>query len=241
MSGVRVLVTRPQPGADQTVARLASLGYKPLLLPLTQAVPLAQPLPEFSPQFVAATSPQAFHHLSPELREMLAAIPAIVTGEGTAAAARSAGFVNVQASGGNVSGLLDALGSLPAQNADVLYLAGRIRRPELELFLQGHARHTGLIEVYDTVSVSYTTEKLREIGGDAVINAVLITSVETVGALAAIADQNFRQAIDQSTFICLSPRIAEAARSAFSNRVLVSAEPTGDSLMARLADSIGCG
>lgn len=239
MTGIRVLVTRPQPGADQTVARLARLGFEPLLLPLTRTVPLAQALPDFSPQLVAATSPQAFHHLSPELRNMLAAIPAIVTGEGTAAAARSAGFVEVQASGGNVSGLLDALGSLPAQNADVLYLAGRIRRPELELFLQNHARRTGLIEVYDTISVSYSTDNLRKIAGDGAIHAVLITSVETVGALAAISDQEFHQAIDKSKFICLSARIAEAAQSAFPNRVLVSAEPTGDSLMATLAGSIG--
>lgn len=239
MTGIRVLVTRPQPGADQTVARLASLGYEPLLLPLTQAVPLAQALPDFSPQLVAATSPQAFHHLSPKLRETLAIIPAIVTGEGTAAAARTAGFMDVQASGGNVSGLLDALGKRGMTNADVLYLAGRIRRPELELFLQNHARRTGLIEVYDTVSVSYTTEKLQEIAGGGAIGAVLFTSVETVSALAAIADQNFHQVIDKSTFICLSPRIAEAAQSAFPNKVFVSAEPTGDSLMVTLAGSIG--
>ena len=37
---MRILVTRPQPGASRTMRRLQELGFEPLLLPLTETVGL---------------------------------------------------------------------------------------------------------------------------------------------------------------------------------------------------------
>lgn len=56
---VRVLVTRPQPGATRTAGRLADLGYEPVLMPMTRPY-LSQPLPDASPGLLLATSPQAY-------------------------------------------------------------------------------------------------------------------------------------------------------------------------------------
>ncbi|TIT17702.1 MAG: uroporphyrinogen-III synthase, partial [Mesorhizobium sp.] len=38
---LRVLVTRPEPGASRTARRLADAGFQPILLPLTETVALA--------------------------------------------------------------------------------------------------------------------------------------------------------------------------------------------------------
>lgn len=237
MKGRRVLVTRPQPGADRTAARLLELGYQPVTLPLTRIVPLPQTPPGFIPDLVVATSPQAFVHLTSGLAGMLANIPVTVTGDGTAAAAKSAGFAQVDPSGGNVANLVAALAGRGIGNVSVLYLAGRVRRPDLETFLENHARSTATLEVYDTISVSYTTEKLQEICGDTPLGFVLLTSVETVNALALIPGMEFRYHIDKSVFICLSQRIAEAAGKVFANPVFVCAQPTEDSLMECLAEA----
>ncbi|RWD19075.1 MAG: uroporphyrinogen-III synthase, partial [Mesorhizobium sp.] len=37
---LRVLVTRPEPGASRTAQRLEEMGFQPILLPLTETVAL---------------------------------------------------------------------------------------------------------------------------------------------------------------------------------------------------------
>lgn len=238
MSGVRVLVTRPQPGADRTAARLAGLGYEPVLLPLTQTVALSQKLLTAKPDLVVATSPQAFHHLSEELRATLASVQVVVTGEGTAVAARDAGLTQVETAGGNVAGLVDRLGKIILPDSHVLYLAGRVRRADLELFLQNSAIKFELIEVYDTISVSHSTDNILEIAAGGSFASVLLTSVETVTALSGIASDDLHQAIENTLFICLSGRIAEAGRSRFQNRIAVADEPTEDGLLRCLMTAL---
>ena len=43
--GLRVLVTRPEPGAGRTAARLQAAGFEPIVLPLSEIVRLAPALP----------------------------------------------------------------------------------------------------------------------------------------------------------------------------------------------------
>ena len=231
MGGIRVLVTRPQPGADRTAARLTSLGYEPVVLPLTQTVALSQDLPEAKPDLVVATSPQAFHHLSEALQDALAGVPVLVTGDGTAKAARQAGFGHIQTAGGNVAGLIDRLGQTNLSDMKAIYLAGRVRRPDLEFFLRDSAIDFELIEVYDTISVSHLTDKILEVTAGGSFASVLLTSVETVTALGGILGDDFNQAVENALFICLSERIAEAALSRFPNPIVVAPEPTEDSLL----------
>lgn len=237
MGSVRVLVTRPQPGADRTAAHLAALGFEPVLLPLTQTLALPQRLPDDRPDLVVATSPQAFHHLSLALREALASARVLVTGEGTAAAATEAGLTRAETSGGNVSGLIDALAGMELSGTRILYLAGKVRRPDLENFLQGRAVPFDVCEAYDTVSVSYSADKLAafSVGGN--VTCVLVTSVETIIAMAAISSAVFTQAIENAMFVCLSDRIASAACSHFPNRILVAAEPTTKGLFQCLIEA----
>lgn len=234
---MRVLVTRPQPGADRTAAQLTALGFEPVLLPLTQAVALPQDVPEFRPDRVVATSPQAFHHLSQTLREALANVPVVVTGEGTAAAARDAGLKQVDTSGGDVSGLLGILAAMDLSDTRILYLAGKVRRPDLENFLQCKSVPLDICEVYDTLSVSYSTDKLMEISAGGKIACVLVTSVETVHVLATVSNAAFAQTIENALFVCLSERIAEAARSRFANRILVTSAPDGNGLISCLTEA----
>ena len=231
MNGVRVLVTRPQPGADRTAARLTSLGYEPVVLPLTQTLALSQDLPEAKPDLVIATSPQAFHHLSQALRDVLARVPVIVTGDGTAKAAREAGLAHVETAGGNVAGLIDRLGQTNLSDMKVIYLAGRVRRPDLEFFLRDKAKDFELTEVYGTISVSYSTDNIHKVAAGTPFASVLLTSVETVTALSGISGDEFNHAIENAIFICLSERIAETARGRYPNPIAVAPEPTEDSLL----------
>src|SRR3954468_16736309 len=76
-SDMRVLVTRPQPGASRTMRRLRELGFEPLLLPLTETVglPVGADAASDNAVAVAATSANAVRHAPKELIGALAALP----------------------------------------------------------------------------------------------------------------------------------------------------------------------
>jgi uroporphyrinogen-III synthase len=232
MTKRRVLVTRPQPGADKTASRLSALGYDPIVMPLTETVSLPHVLPKEVPELILATSPQAFRHLSPSLADAFKEIPLRVTGKATATAARERGFLNVKETGGDAARLLASLGTTLQPGTCVLYLAGHVRRPELEAFLAKREAAVSTLEVYDTVTVSYSTDKIFEILTGAQGDAVLLTSVNCalrLGELDATREGGYIS--ENTVIICLSERISEAARSRFPNLIAVAAMPTEDALL----------
>ena len=52
-----VLVTRPEPGAARTAKKLVAMGFEPILLPLTQTIPLPVAVKELAGQGVALPPP----------------------------------------------------------------------------------------------------------------------------------------------------------------------------------------
>lgn len=232
MIGPRVLVTRPQPGADRTSERLRALGFDPVVMPLTETVALPHGLPKVMPDLVLATSPQAFRHLTPVVAEALSAIPVRVTGKATAASAREAGYLDVKETGGDVSRLMAALSPLITPGIRILYLAGRVRRPELEQNIAGKGANLSVVEVYDTISVSYSTDKIRTLTTDGELAAVLLTSINCAVRLGELlAGMDSSQVIGNAVLICLSSRIAETAKTMFSNSILIASAPTEDALL----------
>jgi uroporphyrinogen-III synthase len=239
MTGRRVLVTRPQPGADRTAERLRQLGFEPVVMPLTETVALPHVLPEMLPDLVLATSPQAFRHLSGAAATALSAIPVRVTGKATAAAARMAGFTEVNEAGGDVARLMHALSSVLNLGMRILYLAGRVRRLELEHSLTVKCAVLSVIEVYDTVPVSYSTDNFLDLRADGGMAAVLLTSVNCAIQLSAMtADAGTNQPFENTKIICLSGRIAEAVEALSANAPFIAPAPSEDALMDCLAAAL---
>lgn len=102
--GWRLLVTRPQPQADEWVVRLQALGIDALALPLQALVPLVDPAPlvqswselqtAAAPGLVVFVSPGAVNHFfasAPAAACWPSQVFAAVTGPGSSAALRAAG------------------------------------------------------------------------------------------------------------------------------------------------------
>lgn len=92
----RLLILRPQPGADETAERARSLGLDPIVAPLftIRTLPWNPPLAtEFDA--VMLTSANAPRRGGGGLERLLA-LPCYAVGEATAAAAREAGFHDVR-------------------------------------------------------------------------------------------------------------------------------------------------
>ncbi|TIM00109.1 MAG: uroporphyrinogen-III synthase, partial [Mesorhizobium sp.] len=78
----RVLVTRPEPGASRTAQRLEDLGFKPILLQLTEtvALPVDADRVAANAAAVAVTSANAVRHAPKEISAALAGLPCHAVG-----------------------------------------------------------------------------------------------------------------------------------------------------------------
>jgi uroporphyrinogen-III synthase len=93
---MRVLILRPQPGADETAARARALGLEILVAPLFTVRPLAWTPPDPAKfDAVMLTSASAARQAADGLSQFRA-LPCYAVGEATAAAAQEAGFADIR-------------------------------------------------------------------------------------------------------------------------------------------------
>src|SRR3546814_14100284 len=100
----RVLVTRPQPGADTTAERLSALGHDVRTAPLFTVHSLQWSPPGEVIDALMVTSANAMR-LSGPLPEAWRALPCYPAGEATAKAAADSGFTRIIVGDGDASAL----------------------------------------------------------------------------------------------------------------------------------------
>lgn len=119
-----VIVIRPQPGCDASVAAARAMGMEAHGFPLFAAEPLAWEAPDpASFDALLIGSANALRHGGPALARY-AGKPAYAVGEATARAARDAGLDVVAAGSGGLQAMLDCV---RPDHARLLRLAGRER------------------------------------------------------------------------------------------------------------------
>ena len=120
---MRILVTRPQPGAEATAARLRAAGHDVVVAPLLATMAVAWDRPATLPDAVLLTSAAAVR-LAGDVAA-LQRLPCFTLGAATAAAARAAGWADVRAGDGHVQAVIDRIAAMGL--GDVLHLAGADR------------------------------------------------------------------------------------------------------------------
>jgi uroporphyrinogen-III synthase len=115
---MKLLVIRPQPGADATAARVKAAGHEPLLMPLFAVEAVDWDAPADGYDGLLLTSANAVRQAGPKL-EALAHLPVLAVGKVTAAAATEAGL-HVAETGS--SGAVQLLSSVTDRK--LLWLAG---------------------------------------------------------------------------------------------------------------------
>lgn len=128
-----ILVTRPQPDADTTAAKLRSRGHEALVAPLLSLEAIEADLTAGRPWAgVLVTSANALRTLPQPTIAPLAALPLLAVGRRTAEAARDTGFSDVQSADGDMRALVRlAIARVRAPDAPLLYLAGEERSGDL--------------------------------------------------------------------------------------------------------------
>ncbi|RWD59632.1 MAG: uroporphyrinogen-III synthase [Mesorhizobium sp.] len=232
---IRVLVTRPEPGASRTARRLEAQGFQPILLPLTETAALPVETSVFPAAAVAVTSANAVRHAPANLVAALAALPCHAVGKRTAEACRTAGFTSVSEGSGDAEALAGAIADRLA-GKDMIYLCGRVRFPVFEERLAAAGMRVRPVETYDTVELDYSDADVIARLSGVPVEAVLLYSAKAAAAtIRLIMRPTLRHLFERTEFLTLSARVAKALEGVGGAKVRIAAQPGEDALLALLS------
>ncbi len=222
---MKLLVTRPEPGASATAARLAAMGYEPVVLPCLSIRATKPRLPEH-PAALVITSGQAI----PALPATLHNIPAFCVGDATAAKLRQAGFTRVESANGNADDLarlvaarhVPGLHLLAVGERHGLVLAKKLREAGIPVLRRKVYAVTPARHLPEDVTAALTAGKIR---------GALFYSAETARAFARLHPPGTAK----MTAYALSETVAIALQDLPWAQIRAAVAPTEADLMALLA------
>lgn len=217
---MRLLVIRPQPGADATAARIVAAGHEALLMPLFAVEPVTWEAPSAQEyDAILLTSANAVREAGSQL-QTFAHLPAYAVGKVTAAAAEQAGLSITHIGSAGADELVNGL-----KDMRLLWLTG-----------EDHGAFTASASVEIDLRVVYRSAALPAPSdfGEVIMQAdhVLLHSARAAGYFAALVTE---QGLERAAIsvAALSENIAIAAGEGWKS-VHVAGEPTDAALLSCL-------
>ncbi len=231
---MRVLVTRPEPGASATAQRLVEMGHEPVVLPLSDIKPLPiAPLDISGFGLVVLTSANAVRHAPGELLAVVSHLPVYAVGTATAEAARQAGFAVVSDVDADAEALVRLIYQEASSGQRALYLAGRVRAADIGSMLATAGITTQTVDVYDAVAMTPADADLAVL--ERPIDAVLVYSAGAANALNQLRERpEIRRALAGSIACCISQRIADMLLPPLDAEIRVAKTPNESGMLALL-------
>ena len=219
---MRIWVTRAEPGAARTSARLKALGHQPLVGPLlfVRDVESASPPPFAALAFTSANGAAAFARRDPERGK-----PVFTVGDTTALAARQAGYSDVRSADGDVEALAELILSESPLPGLVLHACAAEPAGDLVGALKAGGQKAERLTVYEAA----LADALPEGALDA--EAVLVHSPRAGEALAALVPPG---SVGAMAAYVLSPSCTEPLAGLGFRSVAVAETPHEASLLALL-------
>jgi uroporphyrinogen-III synthase len=215
-----ILVTRPHPDSATTADALRALGYEVLQAPMLRFEPVACSGLDAEYGAIVATSANALRAAEGQFGEALLKRPLFAVGEATAAAARSAGFGKVAASGGDAGAVRDlVLASVKKRqfrkSDALLYLAGADLSRDLAGELGADGLNVVTVTTYRMAALSHLPREVCDAFAANTIQAVLHYSQRSARAF---LDASRAEGVEISALAvphcCLSQNIAAILREA---------------------------
>lgn len=227
----RVLITRPEPGATQTAARLTSLGLCPVVAPVLSIVPGRVQ----APRHVAATlltSRNAILACPPSLHPL----PVFAVGSATAKQAIQAGFKQVFNADGDAAALVDlVVGTLPPADGALFLPTAGGQGTELAASLRQHGFRVVRRVAYKAAGVAALPETAATDLREGRIAVAMFFSGETSRHFVHLVRMaSLTGALRDVEAVSISERAAVALRTLIWRRVIVAAEPNQDAMLALL-------
>jgi len=223
--GGRVLITRPEPSASVTAAKLVDLGFSPVSLPVSRTIALEFSIKNQSFEALAVTSANAFRHVPEAQLQPLKTLPLFAVGEGTARAAQQAGFQTVIEGGGDAVRLAAKMAEVLPKGAEVLYLAGRVRQPVFEHRVSETGLTMTVRDVYDIETIDYSVNEIKARLDKGPFVAVLLYSAVAAKLFVELMQKADAQFDVKTRFLCISERVAGCLPKEWSAQALIADHP----------------
>lgn len=236
-----VWVTRPQPGAEQTAARLEALGYEAFVAPLTEIVGVpADVSPLADCAALVFTSANGARFFPSDAAKALLSKPVFAVGQATADAVHALGFLTIVIGDSDASSLAPLIAERTEDGDAIGYITGFQRTGTLEQSLAALNRKAVLVEVYDTKKVSQITYDKSSFFETAAPRAILIYSQLSAEVLVSmVASGAIVQNIENARYIAISPRVADVLAPLGTDQIDVAAMPNEAAMFAALHAHVG--
>jgi uroporphyrinogen-III synthase len=230
---MRLLVTRPEPDAKRTAAALRQRGHHVIVAPLLRIEGVAAELGSGPWDALVITSANSCRAVAshPRIAELVHR-PIFTVGLHSAEAAREAGFVDVNASDGDVEELAQLLTEkFKARDRRLLYFAGEDRTADLAAGLAAHGIQMKTVIIYRAVKVSEFPLSVREAMTAGEVDGVLHFSRRTTESYlsSAVGAALLDRALAPFHY-CLSAQVARPLLQAGATTVRIPERPNEASL-----------
>lgn len=237
MSGKTLLVTRPFPGGQKTVASLQAHGHQAFACPLFSKKILPFDLP--SPHHIVATiftSANAVKAvLSAELEIGHQLLPCFTVGDTTAQTAENNGFHNVINAKGNAQDLIATIRKM-GLGGPYFYPCAIDRKPDIENAFKDTEVMVEATPVYEMVPTRQLPQPVINRLNAGTVDAVLIYSQRAAEHFISLA-QTHQIDLKKVSFVCLSPSIWEVLTNAGATKGRVAQEPNENALFHEIDQS----
>jgi len=233
---MRVLVTRPEPEASLSGARLHALGHEVLAVPLSAPEALAVPPFDGAAGALAVTSPRALRFFSDTLWTLARSKPVFAVGARTAEGLRERGCPDVRDGGGDVAALGQAIATAGlAPGTLVVHAGGEERAGDLAPALSAAGLRATRLELYRMVAAKTLPPALDAALEAGALDAALHFSKASAATLLRLAETAGRRAnLAAVTHHVLSVRIGEAFPAEF--RLVTAPRPDEAALLMTLGE-----
>ena len=220
MTPRRVWVTRTQPEAGATAARLEAMGLAAVVAPVLEARPIAGAQLDLARidalAFSSGHAIAAFAALSPER-----AFPAFAVGAATASRAKAAGFTDVRSANGGATALAELIAAAQPRPKHVLHPGAQEPAADLVALLAERGVAARATAVYETVPTDLASPPPD-------IDAILIHSARGAEQVAALVAAPVRANI---AVFALSEAAARPLRDLGFARVMAAPFPNEAALL----------
>jgi uroporphyrinogen-III synthase len=228
-----VLITRPEPGASETAARVCALGLRPITAPVLEIRILSGRLPPAARlQAIVTASGNAIPAFPPTYHSL----PLLAVGEMTALRARAAGFSRVTSANGDARALAAMAGqTCDIKGAPLLLATGRRQGEALAADLRARGFRVIRRAVYAAVPVPSLPEVARAALTGSNVAAALFFSAETARhCVLLLRRARLQEAIRAVEALAIGQPTAMALKALTWRRIRVAARPTQDAMLALL-------
>lgn len=231
---MRVLVLRPGEAAARTQEFLARLGHEAVAAPLLIYTRTKTPRPSGAFDAMLATSAQAFAGFQADGNSEI--LPLYVVGARTAQAASEAGFREPEIVAPDAKALAQALAQSLSSPANLLYPAGRDRKPDLEQSLAAAGFSVIPWIVYEAQPASVLPDEIAQALRTGSIDAALHYSRRSAEIFCALIEQaNLAEPARRLRHVAISHDCAQGLSGLGAGEICVAATPDGSAMAALLS------